>query len=842
MKADLGGIEGVESRAISVSDRSTFKDLEQKRPRVGTSPALRFANRKTGSGAFRDLAIEAYPALADPAYMRLFIALLDPLHRSEDGSEIVLTGQTLAACMAREIDYATCRLRRTYDEGGNITADETTAAFLEAFDRDVFDGRLPWTDFTAPVNGQAGKARAVPVDGLRNVGDAAVWCAWQTDRAIDPNDMKDRMYLDNGTPFGSRGRSRERQRVLAILEHVKRSASCELSARLVALLNAQPAYYFEGLRERLSAAREAVERLDTTERGKAHQRGVLENVDDQPQPYYGASDHSVRVFNIVPHLPSLSAPVRRTLLADSVEYDLAASQLAIVARDWGLPTLYDFLDAGNSPWALILDTMGLPYTPAAKKAVKRGTYGLVYGAGQSRILTDVQAEYAKVTGRAMDVRAAERFFENELIREAYAGRERELAVIRERGYAVDVFGRKITTGANGYGPADDLDYSRSILAQLNQARELWLLEPVIGLAEEAQAKARPAFRLVLWQHDGFSVKYRSDAERERREPRILAGVAERRAARLPDAAGDCRLNRRCHPRSIFYCAHLQLPEPKATMDLGVILGVVLGAAFSWLISWWWFNRSKSDVHHQVIGLDYFVYDEFNTASSDSLQIITRGGKTYDWLCHLRFSVGNKSDLPIVSDDLIGDLAITFEAEGVEVVELISQRSRFEEEISVNVRDNNTLGIHFDTLSPRNATIVDLFVYHPERRLPDMALTGHLRGLPRHQSILVNRRRRDSLWGTERGKRNPATIPIILVAGTILFFLISYLLDQISWVNSSYGGYVVTIGIFIMISYVALQVFGQGPSNLEEAYGIGYGDFTIGELSEHHKRAIAHGWR
>ena len=127
----------------------------------------------------------------------------------------------------------------------------------------------------------------------------------------------------------------------------------------------------------------------------------------------------------------------------------------------------------------------------------------------------------------MDVRAAERFFENELIREAYAGRERELAVIRERGYAVDVFGRKITTGANGYGPADDLDYSRSILAQLNQARELWLLEPVIGLAEAEQAKARPAFRLVLWQHDGFSVKYRSDAERERWEPRILAGVAER---------------------------------------------------------------------------------------------------------------------------------------------------------------------------------------------------------------------------------------------------------------------------------------------------------------------------
>ena len=375
VRADSGGIEGVESRAISVSDRSTFKDLEQKRPRVGTSPALRFANRKTGSGAFRDLAIEAYPALADPAYMRLFIALLDPLHRSEDGTEVVIAGQTLAACMAREIDYATCRLRRTYDEGGNITADETTAAFLEAFDRDVFDGALPWTDFTAPVKAQAGKARAVPVDGLRNVVDAAVWDAWQTDRATDPNDMKDRVYLDNGTPFGSGGRSRERRRVLTILEHVRRGASCELSARLTALLNGQPSHYFEGLRERLPAAREAVERLDTTERGKAHQRGVLENVDDQPQPYYGASDHSVRVFNIVPHLPSLSAPVRRTLLADSVEYDLAASQLAIVARDWGLPTLYDFLDAGNSPWALILDTMGLPYTPAARRPSSVGRTG-----------------------------------------------------------------------------------------------------------------------------------------------------------------------------------------------------------------------------------------------------------------------------------------------------------------------------------------------------------------------------------------------------------------------------------------------------------------------------------
>ncbi|OZC02846.1 hypothetical protein BSZ36_07590 [Rubricoccus marinus] len=197
-------------------------------------------------------------------------------------------------------------------------------------------------------------------------------------------------------------------------------------------------------------------------------------------------------------------------MPDAVELDLSSAHFAIAAKDWGLPDLYDFLSTGQSLWMPLLEHVGLPPELRFKKVVKSGSYGVVYGAGERRIISDMQAEHEALTGSQMPAEQASRLLTHPLIRETLEGRTRELESIREairdRGYVLDCFGKQISRGKNGFGHANERDFSRSILAQLNQARELRLMEPLLELAEAESRKARPNWRIVLWQHDGVSIR------------------------------------------------------------------------------------------------------------------------------------------------------------------------------------------------------------------------------------------------------------------------------------------------------------------------------------------------
>src|SRR5690606_31832066 len=125
------------------------------------------------------------------------------------------------------------------------------------------------------------------------------------------------------------------------------------------------------------------------------------------------------------------------------EVDLASAQLAVAAVDFGCPTLYDFLSAERSFWELIVEHMGLPFNEATKAAVKRGTYGLVYGAGEPRIIADVRDEYEALTGDQMGADTAARFLTHPLVGELLTARDAELERVKEQGYVVDCFGRTL---------------------------------------------------------------------------------------------------------------------------------------------------------------------------------------------------------------------------------------------------------------------------------------------------------------------------------------------------------------------------------------------------------------
>ena len=60
---------------------------------------------------------------------------------------------------------------------------------------------------------------------------------------------------------------------------------------------------------------------------------ALAEIADDWFPRYGFSPYSVRLFATSYGVASVATPVRRALLSDSVELDLASSQLAIAAND-----------------------------------------------------------------------------------------------------------------------------------------------------------------------------------------------------------------------------------------------------------------------------------------------------------------------------------------------------------------------------------------------------------------------------------------------------------------------------------------------------------------------------
>lgn len=511
-EVDNGAFEGVTPDGISVRDGLKPSDTPSKR----TRPFTRYAQRKTVPAAFRALVLESHPELKGKLrYLRLFGALLSPRRAAatRDGRPaVVLKGSMLAACMGREVEY----------RNGDLIGDAATGPFLDAFNSDVFGGALEIED--RDRDGESKRARCVSVESVRKAINPDVLSAWES---LPPaSETTDRVYLDTGARLSANSRRRERARVESVLKGTEREAHCPLAARVARYMNGLPARTFGGLDY---AAARAVASTLTNANTARRQVDLLRAIEDQPKPYYGFSRWSPRVWGMGQGITGLKSEVRRALMPDAVEMDLAAAHFAIAARDWGLTDLHDFLSLGASLWPELLPSVGLAADSALKGVVKPGGYGLVYGAGERRIVTDVREAYEALTGAEMHADNAAGLLRHPLMQEALEGRKRELELIRERigarGFIPDCFGVPIHRGRRGYGSKDRRDYARSILAQLNQAREIWLMEPVLRLAEEEAKRDRPAWRIVLWLHDGVSVHFTRDRDRHQR--RIVAAVAER---------------------------------------------------------------------------------------------------------------------------------------------------------------------------------------------------------------------------------------------------------------------------------------------------------------------------
>jgi len=425
--------------------------------------------------SLRAKTLARYPILEQyDGHRAFFLYIMTTTFRDDQTRNPVVSAEQIARC------YGDWALKKQQD--GNLKA----WCILSRFSSDV--AYLEWSEPRPSL----GDARTIQHTGI----DPSLSREWEKalNSPIDEDTVcfwsgKKRVHVPQ-TQGKSREKLRERSRA--------QEPPCEDSKQWRDYLNDRDPSLFESVLDRLPEAYDKV-RKDPEFRGQKREEAIrhLRAIEEQPMPIYGFSGNTVRLTTLNSSIQTIDGDLRHILTAGWIELDLSSAQLAIAGKDWGVQKVVDFLSEGKSIWKELSSFLSLPMR--AKPALKQGLYSAVYGALENNIRRFI---LRKAGSEGIDVPEdkAKRFKEHPLVQELLEAREEKLSRIQEEGGAKDCYGRWID-----YDGIEKKKPQRSILAQLNQAREMWLLEPVLRLAEE-QDEGPQAWEVTLLQHDGFSIK------------------------------------------------------------------------------------------------------------------------------------------------------------------------------------------------------------------------------------------------------------------------------------------------------------------------------------------------
>ncbi|MGB8353814.1 MAG: hypothetical protein WCD79_08015 [Chthoniobacteraceae bacterium] len=360
------------------------------------------------------------------------------------------------------------------------------ATFLESFQRDVMGpDHFQWREWMKNKCRQVTKCE-FPPDFAKAVED----------EMQKVNHDEGRVYFADGTYF-SRAKERiDRNRRKEAALAVQDEAICDEAREILDYMNNLPPNLFSAIRENIEQAMIVAAALPDGKKGKKVseiQQKYLKRIADQPQPFYSPSKKgsTVRIFGVDGCITSLQRDVRKALTVCWHEADIKSSQLAICAKLWHVEAVERFLDDGGNIWHHLYDEMQIPPAKRSdiKPALKEGVYSTCYGMPESSIKGNLTKA---LRAKEIDQRG-QSFTESPLIGALLLAREEAMALIEVEGGAETCFG--------DFLPTYELD-EKQILAQVAQAVELKLVHPVIRLAMTTDD-----FKVVLWQHDGFSVHF-----------------------------------------------------------------------------------------------------------------------------------------------------------------------------------------------------------------------------------------------------------------------------------------------------------------------------------------------
>lgn len=435
---------------------------------------MEFRDRST-SRPFREQLITILPKLAGrPDYLRMTGHLLFGTRRDSETKLLMIPAEMLAAMEDRAA-------------GANYSG----IKFLDAYRADVLKFELE--EYVFHPNPDLCRCRAIKSIVLPAAVETLV--KEERRRQKDGVNTDVRVWLSTGNQYLPRhatARRRELQaecKCLAEETNVNSTTYCLLN-----YLNNLPQTRFTSALKHIPEALAAAENL--TDRD--NQINLLLGIRDNVQPFYQPASKTTRVYTSNESILRLHRDLRKIMTQDWITADLRSAQLAIVAKQWRIDYLTDYLADGRSVWPDLCEHMEMEFTGDNKAVMKRLIYAITFGAEERKQKAILREHQPLMDIFKNGTRAHKHLLEFDLIPSILRARERQFDYIdREKG-AEDAFGHVVPlVTENGYGN------HRSVLASVAQSWELKLLMPVIGLAIQQQYESH-GFTMTTFLHDGFT--------------------------------------------------------------------------------------------------------------------------------------------------------------------------------------------------------------------------------------------------------------------------------------------------------------------------------------------------
>ena len=254
------------------------------------------------------------------------------------------------------------------------------------------------------------------------------------------------------------------------------------------------------------------------------QEASLRRIEMDPKPQYKHSlkDRTHRVF-ANGHIPNLKRRVRTAFTEGWPEADLSCVQLAIASAIWGMKETRSFLTNGGNVWdELLTPVHGLSGArwQEVKSAIKTAMYSMLYLMSGKNVRLELQKELVRLNCKT----PASEFLAHWIFRELAEVSQAQAKLLRGGQGLTDAFGQ--------VHHASDGRKASSVMAQVNQSYELYLLEPVLDYVNAKDADGEflvnpKEMRLVIWSHDGFNIAVRRKDQIPRYQHQLSKLVDER---------------------------------------------------------------------------------------------------------------------------------------------------------------------------------------------------------------------------------------------------------------------------------------------------------------------------
>jgi len=429
---------------------------------------------RTVSRTFRDEIFKIYPKLQHQPYAELFCYLCFGTAKDKDFDRLLIPSSVLASYEDKQ----------NYHRSKNYSARSLLARFQ--LDTGI---ELEVSGYYSLEN----KCRSIKKFNIPNdVADLVekerrnMWI------------KQDRVYFVDGRKYNPKIQREYYNLAQLKARELVSEAGCQSTCKIGMYLNELSPNRFSKIMAHWQEAVEFAERMpgsvnkrgkDNTEEVRKHNLNILQAIADQPQPFYQPSKNgkTVRLFSLNQSLLGLSKEVRKILTRDWYEADLRSSQLAIVAQQWNIPYIVDFLKSDVSVWSYLCEELDIEYNPSTKASLKTALYATIFGMKPTYVSYQLNLAL-----KSQNI--GKNFILCRLLRELLTARERKIKQILQDSGCYNCYSEWLSL--------DDFekesDGVNSILSQCAQAAEMSILSPVVDLAIRD-----PHFSILLWQHDGF---------------------------------------------------------------------------------------------------------------------------------------------------------------------------------------------------------------------------------------------------------------------------------------------------------------------------------------------------